>query len=74
MQAYAGGAPVEMMETTRYGMPWYKPDGELLWNWRDYDYRIAPQPKIIPLEAKDLPTTVWFRNKNHVLNRILKNK
>jgi len=35
-----------------------------IWDWRTYDYRIAPKPKCVPYTMETCPTAMWVRRKS----------
>lgn len=51
MQAFAEGKEIESKYTAAND---WKPNSAPSWNWRDFDYRIKPEPKLRPYTFEEL--------------------
>ncbi|HEY6073922.1 MAG TPA: hypothetical protein VIV15_11125 [Anaerolineales bacterium] len=53
IQAHKDGKHIELREKHDFGE--WKPVCRPEWDFRDYDYRVKPEPKIAPLDPEDVP-------------------
>lgn len=61
-QSVIDGKPIEVEYQT--DQAWIRCFLNPIWDWANYDYRLKPQPKRVPLEAKDVPPGSVFKLKD----------
>lgn len=64
LQAAKAGKTIEFEHIGRPTVWEQKLSSDTSWNLFVYNYRVKPEPKRVPLEAKDIPPVCWIRDPN----------
>ena len=66
MQAYEDGKKIQHRPLDPYTN--WEDCGLFAWNFMNYEYRIKPEPKKVPLTEVDMTPTTWLKCANRVIN------
>ena len=64
MQASLEGKQIEQLDCNNSMSLWEpKNTDDTWWDWGDFDYRIKPEPKRVPLSSEDIKSGVCIKRK-----------